>query len=124
MKEQGWIELQGKLGTRPDVVVILGGAGKNTQARLEMFDVPFLKELRRQNIRVVGAERSDNEFSLVPVYRNIGISTVDNFDQASGLLSLMTLIEGEDGHYGIKQHADSLLPKIRIPFSEGIREVN
>ncbi|MFC4769212.1 copper transporter [Effusibacillus consociatus] len=123
LKNKGWIDIQGHLGTRPDVVIVLGGVNKNTQSRLQWFDSPFLKEIRKQNIRVVGTERSDSESSIVPVYRNLGVPTVDNLDQASGLLSLVELINGREGNYGIKQHSVSLIPQLGSPTAGGSLEV-
>ncbi|WP_018132825.1 copper transporter [Effusibacillus pohliae] len=112
LQDSGWVQIRGQLGGRPDAVVVLGGLGKNSQARLQLFDIPLLKEIRKQNVRIVGAERSDNETSIVPAYRSLGIPTVDNCDQASGLLSLVELINGKQGHFGVKPTAESLIPPL------------
>ncbi|GAX91900.1 copper transporter [Effusibacillus lacus] len=110
LKEKGWIDIQGHLGTPPDAVLLLSGPGRSPQLRLQLFDVPLIKEILKQNLRVIGTERTDNEISAIPAYRNLGISTVDNLDQASGLLAAAELISGKEGNFGIKPTAQSLLP--------------
>lgn len=123
LQGKGWLETQGRLGERPDAVLVLAGTGKNGKTRMQMFDLPFLKELRKHNIRVVGAERSDAESSIVPGYRGLGIPTVDNVEQASGLVSLVELIDGTDGNFGVKPTADALIPRLGGGSTERRMEV-
>lgn len=110
MKRKGWIEAAGEQSLRPDAIVVIGGSSKLTQARLQEFDVAFLKEITKQKIRVIGTERSDVEFSGIPVYSKVGLSTVDNIDQFVGQLSLLELLRGKHGNYGVKPSADQLAP--------------
>lgn len=110
MKRKGWIETAGDQSQRPDAIIVIGGSSKFTQPRLQEFDLPFLKETARQKIRVIGTERSDVEFSGIPVYNKVGLSTVDNIDQFVGQLSLLELLRGKHGNYGVKPSADHLAP--------------
>jgi hypothetical protein len=62
---------------------------------------------------VVGVERTDEQRSVVAVYRARGISSVDSVDGAIGRVALAALLAGgEAGHYGLKETADAVVPPL------------
>lgn len=107
---QSQLELQGTVRSRPDVVVLIGNVPRNTLSKVQAFETGLVKELHKHNVRVIGAERTDTDDSVIPAYRMLKVPTVDNVDQAAGMLALVGLIQGKNGHFGIKQTAEMLLP--------------
>ena len=74
----------------------------------------FYAGLRGGQAPVVGVEDSGAETSAVAVYRERGLSSVDDLDTAAGRLALAVLLAGgAPGHYGVKPTAtDGLLPPV------------
>jgi hypothetical protein len=67
--------------------------------------------LAGRDVPVVGIERTDEEPSRVAVYRARGISSVDSVDVPPGRVALAVLLAGgEEGHYGVKETADDVVP--------------
>lgn len=122
LNEKKAIDLHGSIAKRPDAVVVIGSIPKYPQLS-QPFEIPLLRELQKQSIRVIGAERSDSDSSLIPIYRNLKIPTVDNLDQAAGLLTLIELINGTNGHYGVKQTAETFFPAFSETTGKGMLEV-
>jgi hypothetical protein len=120
---QANVELQGTVRSRPDAVILLGHVGRTSFPRAQQFELSLIKELHKRNLRVIGAERSDAEFSAIPMYRMAKVPTVDNIDQSAGLLAIVGLIHGSDGHFGIKQTAETLLPSMGGISAGGAVEV-
>lgn len=117
------VDMQGSVRSRPDAVILLGHIGRMSSHRAQQLELSLIKELQKQSLRVIGAERSDAEFSAIPVYRMAKVPTVDNIDQSVGLLSVIGLIQGSDGHFGIRQTAETLSPSIAGILGGGIVEV-
>ena len=67
--------------------------------------------LSSAGIPVVGVEKSDTTPSAIPVYRDRGLSGVDDIDLATGRAALALLLAGAaTGHYGTADDADAVLP--------------
>jgi Copper transport outer membrane protein, MctB len=67
--------------------------------------------LAGRDVPVVGIERTDEKPSRVAVYRARGISSVDSVDVPPGRVALAVLLAGgEEGHYGVKETADDVVP--------------
>ncbi|ARU63224.1 hypothetical protein CBW65_21260 [Tumebacillus avium] len=102
----------GELGVRPDRVVLVGGAGETGKSRLYSVDLPLLKALQKQELYTACVEQSDVSHSGIANYRDLGISTVDNIDQVTGLVALIDILGGAKGHFGVKRTAEALLPQV------------
>ncbi|MGH2995939.1 MAG: copper transporter [Gaiellaceae bacterium] len=70
--------------------------------------------LESSGLPVVGVATTSQPQSLTELYREQGISSVDNLDSLTGRLALALLLaQGEPGQYGIKDSAaDGVLPPI------------
>ena len=65
-------------------------------------------------VPAVGVEASDTRPSAIPIYRQAGLSSVDDIDSQAGRLSLALLLAGApSGQYGLKQSADDFLPALQ-----------
>ena len=63
---------------------------------------------------LVGVETSDAKVSAMPIFRQLGISSVDDLQTAAGRLALAALLAGApSGHYGLDQSVDAgVLPPL------------
>jgi hypothetical protein len=71
-------------------------------------------------IPVVGVASSDAPPEIVELYRDLGISSVDDVDAQAGRLALALLLGGaEPGHYGVGDDTDGVVPPIEPLTAEG-----
>jgi Copper transport outer membrane protein, MctB len=67
----------------------------------------------RSSAPVVGVETSNADPSAIPAYRRARFSSVDAIETRIGKVALAVLLEGEArGHYGLRESADAVLPRI------------
>jgi hypothetical protein len=67
-------------------------------------------------LHVVGVERSDTDTSSIGFYDSRDLpATVDSIDLTSGRVALAYALRGAEGHFGVKDTADRLLPALRRP---------
>lgn len=85
-------------------------AGDVEAKRRDAFQRGLLSSLRSSRRNVVGVEPSDVEQSQIDWYRQSDLSTVDNVDQYAGKYSLVQLLAGAEGDFGIKKTADAPAP--------------
>lgn len=99
-------------GPPVDTVLLVGGAQSSAEASPERIDLPLIAELTRLRVRVVGCESSRAATSSTPLYKSKGIPTVDNADTLAGRMAIVLALAGADGHFGVKEAADRLLPDL------------
>jgi hypothetical protein len=76
--------------------------------------------LSSAGLPAVGVEASDAASSAVAVYRNAGLSSVDDVDKPAGRLALVLLLDGApNGQYGFKPTADDALPPFQSAGTRG-----
>lgn len=75
----------------------------------------LLRGLTRAGVVVVGAERTGDDPSQIPFFREHELSTVDNIDQLAGRFALVLALDGAEGSFGVKDTADGLLPELIEP---------
>jgi len=97
---------------RVDAVLLVGGLKAASDAAVERIDIPLIEELTKLGVRVVGCEGHAAPVSCVPLYRAKAIPTVDNADTPAGRLAVALALAGADGHFGVKETANRLLPPI------------
>ncbi len=97
---------------RPDAALIVGGMASPSAAAPERIDLPMIQELTGAGLRVVGVEPKTAEISVIPIYKAAGVPTVDHADTPAGRLAIVLALAGADGHYGLKETADSFLPPV------------
>ncbi|MGH3043722.1 MAG: copper transporter [Gaiellaceae bacterium] len=80
----------------------------------------LVRGLDDAGIPVVGTAASEDDPAMIEFYRDQGISSVDDVDQAAGRLALALLLDGaEPGHYGISDEADGIVPPFEPVTDEG-----
>jgi len=109
LKEKGIIYVNGNLQQPADYVVLAGGSSEKSNKH-EYIDIPLIKELNKLSLPLVGVETTNVETSYIDIYKKQKLSTVDNVDTIIGQTSLILVINGKEGHYGVKKSANSLIP--------------
>lgn len=80
--------------------------------RLDAFERGVVSGLSRDAQRVVGVEAIENVPSSIKWYNSLGLSSVDNIEQYAGHYSLVMLLDGAKGDYGVKDTADAVVPPV------------
>jgi hypothetical protein len=77
--------------------------------------------LASAGVPAVGVEATNAPVSAVPIFRQAGLSTVDDVDTAAGKLALVLLLDGAPGgQYGLKRSADDgVLPPLQTTGAGG-----
>lgn len=109
LKEKGLIYVNGAFDGHADHVVLAGGSKEKTN-RYELIDLPLIREIKKHSIPIVGVEVSDAQVSYMDYYKKEKLSTVDNIDTIIGQTSLILVMTGKEGNYGIKKTASALMP--------------
>ena len=112
LEAKGVIASSGDYSKRTSCVVLVGGSRESEPGLPKAVDAVLLGDLKAAGVvDIVGVESSDAEISYIPTYRAAGISTVDNIDELMGQISLVYVLDGESGNFGVKDTADSLVTK-------------
>ena len=91
------------------------------------FPSEFLPSLRavKQSLSTVDIAgvgiQVQTDSDAKPFFVDISLSGVDNVDSPAGLISMIALLSGEQGHFGSHPSADCLLPEL---VSQWIDDVN
>jgi hypothetical protein len=111
MENRGLISCSGDYSRRVNGVVIVGGSRREKSDRPKIVDYVLIDKLKTDGVTtVVGVEPSICATSYVPVFRNRGISTVDDVDQPIGQIALVFCVRGDAGNYGFKATAERVVP--------------
>ncbi len=107
--EKNIIYVNGDLQIPADYVVIAGG-GRENSGKCEIIDIPLIKEMKKLSLPIIGVETTIVENSYIEHYKKEKLSTIDNVDTFIGQTSLILVMNGKEGHFGIKKSANSLMP--------------
>lgn len=118
MKELGLIKVSGIYDGGVDFFLFIGGGLEKVPEKAELVDIPLIKAIKMFEIPVVGAERSGCETSHINLYKPLDIPTIDNIDSVIGRYSLIRVLQGNAGHYGIKNTAEALFPQTDAVLQE------
>ena len=98
-----------------DAVVVYRAPGEESEDVPEttaiLHDALLDGLVARERVPVVGVERSGDDPSQIRFYRDRGLSTVDNLDEAAGRIALLFALEGARGAFGFKDSAEEPLPE-------------
>lgn len=91
---------------KPDTIMLILGGRKNTDRKLVS---ELIGAFSQGQYSVIGLETSDVTDSLLGEIKAAGYSTIDNIDTVFGQYSLISVLRGSAGNYGIKQAADQFI---------------
>jgi len=107
------IQLKEEIKTPLDTLILLGGSFEEKTNWVDQIDLVLAKEAKRIGVMVAGVEPLAAKLSYIPKYKNSGSLTIDNIDTFPGQVALvLALAAGERGHFGVKETARNLLPKL------------
>jgi len=107
-----------------DCIIIAGGNSSDNN-NFNLIDLKIINSIKGYyKFPIIGIQHSYSEVNYAENYKNAGLYTVDNVDEDSGIVSLIELIRGGSGNYGIKNEATSLIPNKFLSFSESQKIVN
>ncbi|ADQ46246.1 hypothetical protein Calkro_1390 [Caldicellulosiruptor kronotskyensis 2002] len=110
LTEKRYIEINRLSGEIADTILIAGGNTIQNDT-FNAIDRRFIEKLRNINdLNIIGVEQSYSEINYCEKYKSMGLDTVDNVDELTGKVSLIELIRGGNGNYGIKKEANLLMP--------------
>ncbi len=116
LAELGLIDLKSVENLPAEQAVFFGGT-RVKKGNVNEIDLPLIRFLKQLGLEVVGTEETTVKNSYIDSYLK-EVSTVDNIDQISGKIALVYVLLGQDGHFGIKPTAQSMLPSLVLPSQE------
>ncbi len=108
----------GQFGDLDGVIVYRGDPGELSpeQADLtEQLDTGILDGAGSTRARVVGVEQVPTDPSSVGFFGENSVSSVDNIDRPAGKVSLVYVLAGAEGSFGVKSGSEQLLPDLLRP---------
>ena len=98
-----------------DAVVLITRADDIQVPAYGDLEKRLLLGLKDLGLPAVGTEPADAPRSEIPLFLSVDVSSVDNLDSRIGQVSLVYVLAGEKGAFGVKPTADMLIPILRIP---------
>ncbi|MDI6602175.1 MAG: copper transporter [Thermoanaerobacteraceae bacterium] len=109
LSDNNYVETNGDYSLPVDYVIIAGGSLEDDNL-LNIIDIPIIKAIKKNQIPVIGVERSDVKISYINGYKKEKISTIDNIEHIIGETSLIIVMQGVEGNFGIKESSSALMP--------------
>ena len=103
--ELGVVDISGEYSGLVDFLILIAGGTAGEPEMAARLDDALIEAIKKSNIPVVGVERSDCETSFIKTFIDAGISSVDNIESIIGQYSLIKVLQGNAGHYGVKDSA-------------------
>lgn len=110
LSDEGYIELVGSYEDGADVAIIAGGSISSDVGASREASQKLIGNLKGEELRVIGIERSDVESSYIEQYMEERIPSIDNVDKTIGKVSLIAVIRGENGNFGERDSSTQLRP--------------
>ena len=104
----------GRYDTPVDAVVLVTRADDTQTPAYTDLEKNLLLNLKELGVLSVGSETEDAQRSEIPLFLSVDVSSVDNLDSRIGQVSLVYVLSGEKGAFGVKPTADMLIPILRI----------
>lgn len=110
------IEVNAGGQTPLDTLILLGGSFEEKTNWADQIDLVLAKEAKRTGVMVAGVEPLNAKLSYIPKYKSSGLLTIDNIDTLPGQVALVLALAADaQGHFGVKETARNLLPKLSGP---------
>ncbi len=111
LEQKGLITKVGKYDHRVQTVVLVGGSKEKDLQDSQLNDLALIDKLQSYGVlTIVAAEPAYAVTSYIRAYHRKNISTVDDVDQPMGQVSLVCMLAGETGNFGVKKSADRVVP--------------
>ncbi|MBO8159179.1 copper transporter [Thermosyntropha sp.] len=114
LEESELVKFSGDYNKPVSGVILVGGCNNIENYFASDFDQKLIEDLLNKGMKVLGVEVSGVEYSYMEDYQKNNITTIDNVDLSPGQISLILALEGESGHYGIKETAEKFMPSLPV----------
>lgn len=105
-QREGLLTIEKNTRNQPDgVILVLGEKGSVDGTVVAQL----IAGINLEQLTVVAIEWSNVRESLLGELKKVGISTIDNADSVFGQFSLLAVLRGSAGNYGIKAAADQFI---------------
>lgn len=111
--------MSGNYDSPVDAVIVVTRADNDQVPGYAELEKQFLLRLRELGVPAMGAEQEDAPVSEIPLFQSVDISSVDNLDSRIGQVSVVYVLSGEMGAFGVKPTSDLLIPILRAPRLAG-----
>lgn len=121
LNDQGFIDISKAYDQEVDYIVIGGGNNAKNEKEdnsYKLIDQTIIDIAKKYEKSIVGIEKVDVENSYIDKYKESRISSVDNVETTIGKMTLVLVMDGNPGNYGVKPSADSLAPELNNPTKE------
>lgn len=102
-----------------DAVVVVTRADNEQTPAYTDLEKKFILNLKDLGILAIGTEPENAPVSEIPLFQSVDVSSVDNLDSRIGQVSVVYVLSGEKGAFGVKPTADLLIPILRAPKQTG-----
>lgn len=111
-------EISGRFGALDGLIVYRGDPEELSADEAELserLDVAMVEGAESTRAKVVGVEQVSTDPSTIGWYSDRGVSSVDDLDLPAGRVSLVYVLAGAQGSFGVKESSDRLLPDLLGP---------
>ncbi len=119
LEDNNLVNFDGDYGGILDEVILIGGAQDENHNYPASVDAWFIRSLQNYNKSILACEASRVPISYMTTYQEFDISTIDDIDLTPGQISLIRVIEGETGDYGVKSTAKKFMPSLPAKYLRG-----
>jgi hypothetical protein len=108
----------GEFGTLDGVIVVRAqpeGMGPVQRSTANQLETAMLSGITATREPAVGVESTTTEPSSISFFQANNLSSVDDIDTTAGQVALVYALGGDEGSFGVKSSADTLLPDLSEP---------
>ncbi len=116
LQENNMVKFSGANDIPVNAIIIVGGANNFSNCFVDDFDSRLIQNFIHANMKVLGVEAVQVNYSYIGIFQEYNISTIDNIDKSPGQVSMILAMEGEVGNYGIKATAQKFMPTIPVDY--------
>ncbi len=110
-------KISGTLTAPAGGVVLIAGSPTASDPLAGLLGVPLVRMLKSDRLPAVAGQWStvSAQYSTIPLFQGLGITTVDDIDLAAGQVSTVWGLTGTVGNYGLLPTAQALMPIATTP---------
>jgi hypothetical protein len=102
------------LASPPSAVIVFAESEERVSPVARELSIQLIQSLRELNVTAIGVESSTVTNSYISDFETAGTSsTIDNIDTVPGRVALIYVLRGNNGNFGIKKTAQSLMPPFK-----------
>lgn len=106
-----------------DAIILANYSQENNEENnIGKFNGHLVELAKEHSIPIIIVENENTEGMDLTKYKRMGISTIDHVNTLYGKLSLVSLLYGNKGNYGLKDGVEGLMPVDLFPEKVNYRE--